>query len=150
MSKALDMADLIRTRLLTAPTEGELETPQNITAVPVIVDRQKNIVSAVTLAVSKTSGCAITILWEGFTTADENSRKPRLAHRYTVSVFAKPVISGDELTADDVMESVILRLWHWRPGGGHAFGEAVVRNGGLLPHKSFLIYDCEVVIPSTH
>ena len=29
-------------------------------------------------------------------------------------------------------------------------GEARVKDGGIVPNASYLIYDCEVVIPSTH
>jgi hypothetical protein len=148
MSKALDIADLLRTRLITAPSTGELATPQDITAVPVIVDRQKDILSSVSVAVGKTSGCAITILWRGFAAVDDNSHRPAVENAYVINVWSKPVIAGGNLTADDVMQSVLLRLWHWVPGGGHSNRECRVKNGGLVPHKSFLIYDCEVTIPA--
>jgi hypothetical protein len=150
MSKALDNADLIRTRLLTAPAAGELATRIDITGVDVIVDRQKNILNKVAAAVGKSKGTAIVILWGGFVTSDENASKPRLESRYTISVWSKPVIAQGDLAADDVMEAVIRRIWHWRPGGPHAHGEARVKDGGIVPNASYLIYDCEVVIPSTH
>lgn len=154
MSKALDLAETIRTRLLTAPvTTGprpELATAVDLTPLSIIVDRQKNVLSAVTAAVAKAGGTAITILWQGFQTADENAMTPRLDHRYTIFVWSKPIIAGDDLTADDVMDSIVNRLWHWVPGGGHAFKEAKVKNGGLVPNPKFLIYDCEVVIPVSH
>lgn len=150
MSRALDIAELIRTRLLTAPTGDEIPTTLDITGVEVIVDRQKNILSDITKAVAKASGTAITILWAGWTVVDKNTKTPRLAHRFTIMAWSKPVIAGDNLAADDVAEAVINRLWHWRPLGGHAFGEAEPQNGGLVPDKKFLIYDCEVVIPISH
>lgn len=152
MSKALDNADLIRTRLLTAPTENEIPTTVDLTTLTdeIIVDRQKSILTSVTTAVAKATGTAITILWAGWTVADKNARTPRLAHRYTVTIWSRPVIAGDALPADDVAESAINRLWHWRPVGAHAFSEAQPENGGLVPNKSFLIYDFEVVIPISH
>jgi hypothetical protein len=57
------------------------------------------------------------------------------------------VIDGENRPADNVMESMVNRLWHWVPDGGHAHGEAEVRNGDMVPDNQFLIYDCEVVIP---
>ena len=147
MSKALQLAELIRTRLLTAPAVGEIATPLSLTGLTVIVDRQKNITSEISVAVAKAKGTAIVILWSSFGVAEKNASTPRLAHRYNISVWSKPVISGDALAADDVLESVINRMWHWLPTGGHVFEEAEVQPGGLVPHAKFLIYDCEVVIP---
>lgn len=149
MSKAFQHAELIRTRLLTAPAQGELETTIDITGVEVIVYRQKKIQSEIDAAVAKAKGTAIVILWQGFRTLEKNAHRPRLAQTYNVSVWSKPIIAGDALTADDVMESILLRLWHWTPTGGHAFGEAEVSDGGLVPDNKFLKYDCEVAIPTT-
>lgn len=150
MSYQLAIAEHIRTRLLTAPVAGELPTPLALAGLDIIVDRQKNILSDVTKAVAKAKGTAVVILWEGFTTVDKNSARPRLAHSYNITVWSKPVLAGANLAADDVMESIIARLWQWKPAGGHAFSEADVRNGGLVPDAKFLKYDCEVIIPITH
>lgn len=150
MSLQLAIAEMIRLRLLTAPTATELATPLALAGLDIIVDRQKNILSDVTKAVAKAKGTAVVILWEGFTTADKNSARPRLAHSYNITVWSKPILAGANLAADDVMESIIARLWHWRPSGGHAFSEVEVRNGGLVPDAKFLKYDLEVVIPVSH
>jgi hypothetical protein len=148
MSSFLNTADAIQTRLMTVPVAGELPTPLDITEVAVIVDRQKNILSDVTKAVAKAKGTAVVILWTGFVTLDKNTRRPRLANRYNITVWSRPVLAGAALPADEVMESVILRMWQWRPqAGGHAHGEAEVKDGGLVPDAKFLKYDCEVVIP---
>lgn len=149
MSQALDHADLIRTRLMSAPANGELATPLDITGVPVIVDRQKDIAAEVTKAVSKTKGTAVVILWTGWKVADKNTRTPRLAHTYKISVVSNPVLAGGALAADEIMQSILLRLWHWRPTGGHVHGELEVGNGDLVPNDSFLIYECDVVIPTS-
>jgi hypothetical protein len=150
MSKQLDNADLIRMRLLTAPVAGEIPTTLDLTKLDVIVDRQKQIEAEVAKGVAKSTGTAITILWEGFVTVDKNARRPRLAHSYTLVVWSKPVIAGKNLTADDVMESVVQRLWQWRPVGGHAFSECEVKDGGLVPDAKYLKYDVQVVIPISH
>lgn len=150
MSQALDQADLIRARLLAAPAPGELPTPLVLAEVaPVIVDRQKNLLPEVTKAVEKTKGCAIIILWTGFTVADKNSRTPRLSHGYRLTVISQPVLAGANRPADDIIESILLRLWHWRPGGGHAFGEVQIGTGALVPNESYLIYEIELTIPAS-
>lgn len=148
MSKALQYADLIRARLLAAPTAGEIETPVDLTTLDVIVYRQRKIQSVIDAAVAKATGTAIVIMHQGFRTVDKNAKRPRLQQTYNITVWSKPIIAGDELAADDVMESVINRMWQWQPTGGHAFGEAEVVDGGLVPDAKFLKYDCEVTIPT--
>lgn len=147
MSKALDTAALIRNRLLTAPAQGELPTSVDLTHTDVLIYRQTPIITEVATAVANATGCAIVITWEGFQVPDPNSRSPRLVHRYNVSVWSKPILDAGNRPADHVIESIILRMWHWVPGGGHSHGEAKVSNGDMVPHKSYLIYDCEILIP---
>jgi hypothetical protein len=145
MSAPIDLADLIRTRFMTAPAEGELTVQQDITAVPVIVDRQKNIQSEITKAVAKARGSAITILWDQFDIFDDAAEEPPLNLSYRIMLYSKPIISGDDLLADDVLVSMIRRLWHWRPNGeGSVHYEAKIRPGGIVPDKTFLIYDFDV------
>lgn len=147
MSAALDMADLIRNRILTAPAVGEIATTVDLTRIDVIIDRQTPVLSLINAAVAKATGTAIVIFWEGFQVPDQNTSRPRLAQRYNIRVYSKQVIAGANRPADNVIESIVNRMWHWIPLGGHAYGEAEVSNGDMVPDKSFLIYDCEVVIP---
>ena len=149
-SQAMIHAGLIKTRLQTAPAAGEIATPLDITAVPVIIYEQQVINSAIGAAVAKTTGCAIVIVWNGWTTLDKNAGTPRLAHRYNVCVWSKPVIDAGAYPADQVLESAINRMWQWVPVGYHSFGEAEVRDGGLVPDAKFLKYDMDVVIPVSH
>ena len=150
MSAFLNAAELIKARLLKPPGEGELATPLDLSSLHdcILVDRQKDIMSEVDKAVAKASGTAISILWNGWVTLNENASRPHLGSRYTVTVWSKSIIAGPNLPADAVMASVILRLWHWiSADGGHAHGEAQPKNGGQVPDPDFLNYDCEVVIP---
>jgi hypothetical protein len=149
-SKSMAHATLIETRLKTAPTITEIPTPLDITGVGVVVYKQKSIQSEIDVAMKKVVGCAIVISWEGFTTTDRNARTPRLAHRYNICVWSKPIIDQGAYPADEVMESIINRMWQWVPDGGHAHGEAEVRDGGIVPDQRFLKIDCEVVIPVSH
>jgi hypothetical protein len=148
MSKALDMADLIRNRILTRPAVGEMATTVDLTHIDVIIDRQTPVLSLIQAAVAKGTGCAIVILWQGFRVLDKHTARPRLAQSYNISVHSKQVIDGANRPADNVIESIVLRLWQWVPDGGHSHGEAEVSNGDMVPNKSYLIYDCEVVIPT--
>jgi hypothetical protein len=146
MSHALDIADLIAARLAAAPATGELAVTQDITGCPILVDRQKNLLSDIQKAVGKTGGTAIVILWQGFTSVDDNAGTPRLLLRYTISVWSKPILTSGDLPADDIMETILRRLWQWLPESGHAFGEMKLKSGGLVPDSRFLIYDCEVSV----
>lgn len=152
MSRALDNADLVRLRLLTPPAAGELATDVDLTTLAdsVIVDRQKKITSLVAMAVNASAGVAITILWSGYRTLDKNSSRPKMAHSYTIEVYSRSEIADGNLTADDVMHSVIARLWQWRPVSPHSYGECEVIDGGLVPDKTYLKYDLTVVIPILH
>jgi hypothetical protein len=153
MSKISDIANLIRTRLLTAPTADEIET---LVALPdlgedgIIVDRQKNIRSLAAKAIDKNNGTAIVILWNEHAVKDKNAKRPRMGYGYNVAVWSKPVIAGDEWAADDVMESIINRMWHWVPGGGHSNSEVEIRPGGMVSDDNFLIYDCGLLVPASH
>lgn len=147
MSAAIELAALVRTRLLTPPAPGELATTVDLTHMEVIIDRQKPIVSLIEEAVAKATGTAIVITWEGWTAPNANPSRPRLAHRYNIAVYSQPVIDGETRPADNIIESMVLRLWHWVPDGGHAFGECDIGPGDMVPDNTYLIYDFEVTIP---
>ncbi len=150
MSIALDTAELIKTRLLTAPAGGELPTTVDITDLTVIVDRQKQVLNEINKAVAKAKGTAILIVYTGFDVLDADASTPRLANRYSLQVWCKPIIAGANLAADDVLESVVHRMWHWIPSGHHHFDEARVLPGGMMPSKTHVVYDCEVLVPVSH
>ena len=149
MSTPTDLADLIRARLLTAPAVGEIATLVDLTHIDVIVYKQQSLDATVNAAVGKASGCAITIEWEGFQTPDDAAETPWLIHRYTLRVWSTPVIDAGNRPAELVLKSIVNRLWLWVPRGGHRMLAAKLRNGGVVPSKSFLIYDCEVEIPDS-
>lgn len=147
MSTPTDMAELIRNRILTTPVEGEMATLCNLIGIDVIVYKQQSLDAAVKAAVGKASGCAITIEWAGFITDDDDAQSPALRETYTISVWSKPVIDEGARPAELVLKSIILRLWGWIPNGSHSSDRALPKNGGVLPSKSYLIYDCEVSVP---
>ena len=121
MSKINDIAVMIRTRLLTAPGASEIETLVDLTELGeagIIIDGQKDLAAKVKVAVAKARGTGIVILWNDHAVKDENSVRPRMIYGFTVEIWSKPIIAGDEWKADDVFQSVINRLWQWSPGGG--------------------------------
>ena len=148
MSKALDHADLIKARLATAPIAGELPVPVDITALPCNVNRQGNIAGDIQAAVQKSAGTFLEITWDGWQSLDDESGNPRLAHHYTIIVWSRTVKAPGMLDSDDVMQAVIMRMWDWVPYGSHVSDRAKVGNGGILPSKTYLAYDCEVIIPA--
>lgn len=147
MSTPTDMAELIRNRILTPPAADELATLLDLTHIDVIIYRQQSLDAAVAAAVAKTSGCAITIEWAGFRALDSNASRPRIAEVYNILVYSKPIIDDGARPAELVIKSIIKRMWHWVPQGGHAFDEAVPSSGGIVPSKKYLVYDCEVTVP---
>jgi len=149
-SQAMIHAALIKTRLQSAPATGEIPTPLDITAVGVVIYEQQNITAAVNAAILKASGCAIVIVWNGWNTLDKNARTPRLTHRYNLCVWSKPVIDAGAYPADQVVESILNRLWQWIPTGAHAYGEVEIKDGGLVPDAKFLKYDLDLLIPISH
>lgn len=148
-STNVDMGELIRARLLTRPAVDELATLVDLTRCEVIVFQQHSLDPKVKAAVGKAEGCAIVIEYAGFRLADKNAGRPKIQETYNIAVWSKPIIDAGNLPADLVRKSIILRMWHWRPVGGHAFGEAVPSDGGISPSKNYLIYDCDVTIPVT-
>jgi hypothetical protein len=107
------------------------------------------VLSLINAAVAKASGTAIVILWQGFQIPDKNSGRPRLEQRYSVTVYSRQVIDGETRPADNIIESIVARLWHWVPDGGHSMGETSITGGDMVPDKSYLIYDCDVTIPTS-
>jgi hypothetical protein len=140
---------LIRERLLAPPAADELATLVDLSKAEILVFEQQSVELQITSALAKASGCAVVIDYTGFTLGDKNAGRPRLVETYKISVISKPVIDRGNLPAELVRKSIILRMWHWRPRGGHAFGEVTPTQGGITPSEDFLIYDCDVTIPVT-
>lgn len=150
MSKFFTHAESIRTRLLTAPVDGEIQPAVDITGLEVIVDRQKDVPNRVAATMAKSQGVVISILWSGFVTLDPLATRPRLGNAYSVTIWSRPVLEEGDLPADDVVEAAVVRLWNWVPTDFHAFGECQVRDGGIVPDIKWLKYEFEVVIPTSH
>jgi hypothetical protein len=140
MSKALDIADLLA---------GRLQAAAALQGVDVFVDRQKNLPSKVAGSIGKFSAACIAILYDGFSNPDASrSGRPTVTRRFTVSIFAKPVLSslGGKF-ADDVLEAAAETLHNWEPTTT-LFSEIRVTGGDYRPDATWLIYDIDLEVIS--
>lgn len=137
MSKAIDIADAMAARINAIPGVSE-----DIA----LVDRQKNIQAEVATRVNKSTGAAITILYEGFSNSATNaSGLLTITRRYSVSLYARPVLqTSTAMPADDLIEEVARRLHDWEPEDC----EINVTGCDMRPDKTYLIYDLDVEVLS--
>lgn len=151
MSLELDDAEVIRTRLMTAPNPAlkELAVELDITAIDPVIDRQKDISTKIKAMVQKAGGISIVIEvddYQNFTSG--GGGVPRADLGYTLRVYGKDIIDQGQHPVTQVMKSVIRRLWHWTPRGGHSHGEVSIRGGGRIPHASMTIFELNFTIPT--
>lgn len=138
MSAMLHVADAIKERLENTPA---------LAGVGVVVDRQKDVYSAVAAAVNKSGGNGVTILWEGFSVPDTNTAGPRILSRYSIRTWSLPVVErarkapGKVLFADDLVTAILKSLHHWNPTDLHNYGEMTVTGGDLVPDPRWLSYE---------
>lgn len=138
MSKFYDTADAIAAHLKTVVSLAKL---------PIVVDRQKDILSELKSAIAKQSGCLILVTWAGAPNDDQSADGPRFASRYTVTLFSKPVIRHGETAADDIVEAIATALHDYRPNGN--FHDRVVVTGiDPVPDEELLIYRVNLTTPS--
>lgn len=141
MSKHLAIADEIKARLdLNFADEAE-EYDVPLQGVDVIVDRQKDILSMVNVSVAKATGCAVTILWTGFKRTPTGER----TGNYMIRVWSKPIITGENKEADELVERIDQVLNDWVPtsasGNGHCHYKLIGDGADLAPDRSYLIYE---------
>jgi len=110
MSSLLDRADALAAYL------GTVDGLQSMTW---LVDRQKNLGSEFTKATARKLGLGV-IAFLGGTNRDRQLASVRLAARYSVSLFFKPVIHGGVpreggMEPAEVAELVARALHHWFP-----------------------------------
>jgi hypothetical protein len=142
MSRANDIANAMA---------GRLNDDLRRLACEALVDNQKDIGAEVTKKVSKTGGAALVILYQGFTNPNANaSTASSIVRRYTVSLYATPIILGDPgWTADDLIEEAAKSLHNWEPDESvYRIEQISVIECDLRPDSKYLIYDLDVEILS--
>lgn len=142
MSLAITIAQAMADRINAAPSLPD---------VTAMVYRQKTLASELATKLAKAGGAVIVILYEGFTNPDAGSAThPAITRRFTVTLFAKPLLREDaEMAADDIVEITARILHNWEPLEATAgFAEIHVKGCDLRPDDKFLIYDLEVEVES--
>lgn len=112
--------------------------------VPVLVDRQKDIVSDVAKAISRSRGAAVSILFTGY----KRVNGVRNAS-YAIAVWAHPVIGNDEQLADDIVEVVDSTLHSHipeslNPARDNCHFRIEVEGGSINYNPNFLIYQLNI------
>lgn len=130
MSKFYDTADAIA---------AHLKTVVSLSKLPIVVDRQKDILSELKSAIAKQSGCLIIVTWAGAPNDDQSADGPRFASRYTVTLFSKPVIRHGETPADDLIEDIATALHDYRPSGSF-YDRLVITGIDPIADEELLIY----------
>lgn len=134
MSTFLDKADEIADRL-RAVTRLE--------SVEIIVDRQKDIAAEFAKAMGKAKGGVIIILFDGYRPNDEDVAESVLISSYSITIWTKPILRGDQAPADDIVEETHRALHGWK----HDFycqHNAIVRSGRIIPDQRFLIHELQL------
>ena len=142
MSKAIDIANAMAARI-----NAISGIPSNLA----VVDRQKDIRVEVAHRVLKGTGSAIIILYEGFSNpAPMASGLLNITRRYSVTLYARPILQDAEVVAaDELIELVARELHNWEPDEASAgFGEIIVTGCDLRPDKSYFIYDLDLEVLS--
>lgn len=134
MSKHLDIADDIKVRL-------DLMLTGDLADVPVIVDRQKDIVVEITKNVKKATGSVVTILWTGYTRTATGERRGN----YMIRVYSRPILLDGNQPADDIVELIDTALNEWIPASAsanqHTHYKMIGEGADMAPDKNFLLYE---------
>lgn len=132
MSKFYDSCDAIAALLGAVPL---------LAGVPIVVDRQKDVASALKTAIGKQAGCIIIIAWAGANNDDLSADGPRFASRFTATLMSKPVIRRDEAAADDIVEAMATALHDTRLAANAPYRDRLVVTGiDPVPHDELLIH----------
>lgn len=145
MSKLIDLAEWAKTRIETvgalAPEEPEAQPA--LAGLPVIIERQNDIVSEIEAAVGKMSAC-ITI----YPTRGGRARRAKRGDPFSCGLFfevyATPLLQqAGAAAADDIAEAVILAFDGVpRPGThtGHPDDSIAVEDFELVPDKEYVVW----------
>ncbi|MGC4013439.1 MAG: hypothetical protein QM755_02815 [Luteolibacter sp.] len=97
------------------------------------------------------SAISSSITWSGTDRGDKNATGPRFTGVFTITVWSKPVISPDDLAADEIVQLVCQILDDHRPlvngRESHMQDRWVVMGAAILEHPSLLVHRIPVQIP---
>ncbi|MGC4017492.1 MAG: hypothetical protein QM755_23705 [Luteolibacter sp.] len=115
------------------------------------VDRQRDFESELEKVVGQSVGNLILVTWSGTDRGDRNATGPRFNGVFTITVWSKPIISGDDMAADEVVQLVCQILDDYRPlvngRETHLQDRWVVQGAAILQHPSLLVHRIPVQLP---
>lgn len=139
MSKAIEIAEAMVKRLNAQIALRE---------VTAMVDRQKDMASELQKRVLQAGGIVVSVLYEGFSNPNGSATgNASVTRRYTVSVYAKPILlDAYSSPADTIVERVARALHNWDIAENSAdAAEILVTDCDLTPDRTFLVYDLDVI-----
>lgn len=147
MSKAIDIAEVIVARLNNQASYRFPEHAAVMANVKAIVDRQLDIETEIDRAVkfAKGKGAIVTLFYQGFRNLDDSGAAyARILRRYTLSVYALPILRRNDSPADDIIEACAYHLHHW--DGTADIEEINIKSGDARPDPDYLVYDTDVEV----
>lgn len=93
---------------------GYLATVDGLESMRWVVDRQRNLDAEFLKVAGKVRGLGV-ITWMGGKNDDRNLAGLRIASRYHLTLFFKPIVRQELADADDVAELTARALHHWFP-----------------------------------
>lgn len=138
MSQFYDTAEAIAAHLATVPA---------LAAVPVVVNRQKELEPELRKALGKQAGCLAVVSWAGAPNEDLTADGPRFKCSYTVHLFSRPILRAGQTPADDLVEAAAAALHDHRLSGSF-YDRLLVTGISPEPHDELLIYVLTLTTPS--
>lgn len=117
MSQFFDRADEIA---------ALLEGAEGLGAIPWVVDRQKDVISEIKQAINKQAGAIGIITWTGGRNIDESADGPAIESTFTITLFTKPVLRGNDTPADDLVQLVARTLHDNRLGSKLNYQQRII------------------------
>ena len=132
MSKFLDKSDAIKARLDTLP---------ELANVDVLVDRRKNVDSDFKKAMGKVKGAAVLIFWDGGRNINESGKLVRFRSSYVITVITKPILRGEQLPADTIIQAISKSLHGWGTDPNHCKARSmIVESVRPVAHPTFSMH----------
>lgn len=137
MSEFINNAKSLKTKLESLPSLAEI---------PVLVDRQKDLVNQINIGVAKAKGAVVDILWLGGVPFDLDA-KANLICRYRINVRTKPIVRDEAaLKADVLCQAIVVALWDWKDVESDCYHEWKVLEVDLVPDERLLVYQIIVEV----
>jgi hypothetical protein len=120
--------------------ESMLSALPALAGLAIVSDRQREIGEELVKAMRKQSGKGLLVItWVSATNEDPECEGPRLRSDYTLTLFSKPVLRGGGTPADDLIETILRVVHHWRPTIAHTHYKATAEGVVPVDHPELLV-----------